>query len=91
MVNKLPFVLEFVITVHRCQGMTLDAMTFNLGPGCFAPGQLYVALSRVKRIQYLVLHVPICKSDVITSNAVLNYYTFFSGKCSKVTEPYIPS
>jgi hypothetical protein len=91
MIDKLPFILGFSMTVHRCQGITLDNMIFNPGLGCFAPGQLYVALSRVRNLQNLVLHMPMRIKDIIVSKAVLGYYDFFSGKCTKVQDPYIPN
>lgn len=41
-----PLTLAYAITIHKAQGMTLDKA--NIDPDCFADGQLYVALSRVK-------------------------------------------
>ena len=45
--HQVPLVLGYELTVHRAQGLTLDAVTFQLD-GLFAPGQLYTALSRVR-------------------------------------------
>lgn len=41
-----PLQLGYALTIHKVQGMTLEAA--NIDPRCFANGQLYTALSRVK-------------------------------------------
>jgi hypothetical protein len=84
-VKKLPFMLGYAMTVHKCQGMTLNRMTFNPGSGCFAPGQLYVALSRVKSLEGLFLHIPLKAKDVMVSPRVSEYFTGFLDKCVRVS------
>ena len=51
---QLPLILSYALTVHRAQGMTLDAVVFDLN-GLFAVGQLYTALSRVRDFSKLYL------------------------------------
>jgi ATP-dependent exoDNAse (exonuclease V) alpha subunit len=80
-VKQFPFTLGFALTVHKCQGMTLNEMAFNPGEGCFAPGQLYVALSRVKDLNGLTLHVSVQPNDIIVSDEVKRYFDYFYGKC----------
>jgi len=52
--NQIPLRLAWAITVHKCQGMTLDEAQIDLSK-TFEKGQGYVALSRLKNIENLQL------------------------------------
>lgn len=53
-ISQVPLRLAWAITVHKSQGMTLDAARIDLRKA-FVPGMGYVALSRVKDIGNLYL------------------------------------
>ncbi|MDR3058223.1 MAG: AAA family ATPase [Prevotella sp.] len=85
-IRRFPFILGFALTVHRCQGMTLEKLTFNVGHGCFASGQLYVALSRVRNINDLTLETALIAEDMKTEDNVKEYFERFLMKSTIISE-----
>lgn len=53
--SQIPLNYAWALTIHKCQGMSLDICKMDLGSNVFEYGQSYVALSRVKKLEGLYL------------------------------------
>ncbi|MDR2066435.1 MAG: AAA family ATPase [Endomicrobium sp.] len=63
--SQYPLKLSWAVTIHKSQGKTFDNVVIDMEYGAFAPGQLYVALSRCKSLDGISLVRPLTKRDVI--------------------------
>ncbi|MBN9381561.1 MAG: helix-turn-helix domain-containing protein [Chitinophagaceae bacterium] len=70
--SQYPIRLAWAITIHKSQGLTFDKAVIDAG-GSFAPGQVYVALSRLRSIDGLILQSRIPPSAISTDPRVIEY------------------
>ena len=53
--KQFPLILSYAITIHKCQGLSLDTAIIDLSTDVFGDGMAYVALSRVRTLNGLHL------------------------------------
>lgn len=78
--RQYPLKLAWAITIHKSQGKTFDKVLLDLGGGAFEHGQLYVALSRCRTLEGIVLRSPIRPNDVITDERIISFYDTYLRK-----------
>ena len=71
--QQLPLRLAWAVTIHKSQGKTYDRAIVDLGHRAFAPGQTYVALSRITELDGLYLTRPLRPSDIIVDENVRRF------------------
>lgn len=72
-VKFMPLKLAYALTVHKSQGMTLDAVVLDLGSSIFEYGQAYTALSRARNLASVCI-LNVRASSFKVHKDVLDFY-----------------
>lgn len=70
--TQFPVKTAWAITIHKSQGLTFDRAIIDV-QWSFSHGQTYVALSRCKTLEGIVLSAPIAPNAIINDSAVTAY------------------
>ncbi|MFM2337447.1 MAG: hypothetical protein RL115_640 [Bacteroidota bacterium] len=79
--SQFPLRLAWAITIHKSQGLTFEKAIIDAGEA-FAPGQVYVALSRCTNLDGLILKSKLKAGNLFTDKRILE----FSEKISSSTQ-----
>lgn len=77
--KQIPLKLAWAITIHKSQGLTFERAVIE-ADASFAHGQVYVALSRCKTLEGLVLRTPLRPQSIIADPAVADYVRQMSAR-----------
>lgn len=70
--SQYPLRLAWAITIHKSQGLTFDKVIIDAGQS-FAAGQVYVALSRCRTLQGIVLHSQITPRSLHSDPRIVDF------------------
>jgi ATP-dependent DNA helicase PIF1 len=69
----MPLKLAWAVTIHKSQGMTLDAIEIDIGSNIFTVGQAYTALSRARSLKSVRV-VDVAARSFCTSRDVIEFF-----------------
>ncbi len=72
--TQYPLRLAWAMTIHKSQGKTFDRVIIDMGKGAFEYGQTYVALSRCRTLEGIVLRRPLRPQDIFVDERVVDFY-----------------
>ena len=89
--SQMPLIVAFAVSIHRAQGATLDLVDVDVARA-FAAGQTYVALSRARRIDHIVLRgLTLPKLNHVDREAMAFYLATQRSVASRVRSARAPS
>ncbi len=72
--EQFPLKLAWAVTIHKSQGKTFDRVIIDMGKGAFEHGQTYVALSRCRSLEGIVLKQKLKFNDILVDERIVEFY-----------------
>jgi ATP-dependent exoDNAse (exonuclease V) alpha subunit len=72
--EQFPLKLAWAMSIHKSQGQTFDKVILDMEGGAFEFGQTYVALSRCRTLEGIVLKRPLRMRDIMVDERVVDFY-----------------
>lgn len=71
--TQIPLKLAWALTIHKCQGQTLDNIHIDISSGVWEYGHAYVALSRCRTLSGLSLETKIWPNDIKVDHKITDF------------------
>ncbi|WP_346986477.1 helix-turn-helix domain-containing protein [Chryseobacterium sp. POE27] len=72
--EQFPIKLAWAVTIHKSQGLTFDRVIIDAGKS-FTAGQVYVALSRCRTLEGIILKSKITPEVIFKDNRILHFHS----------------
>lgn len=74
--EQIPLRVAYAATIHKSQGTTMDKCIIDMDGGAFADGQTYVALSRCRSLDGIILKCKLVADDIRSDDTLTNFMSF---------------
>lgn len=74
--EQIPLKVAYAITIHKSQGVTMDKCIIDMDGGAFADGQTYVAFSRCRSLDGIILKCKLVKEDIRSDDTLTNFMSY---------------
>jgi ATP-dependent exoDNAse (exonuclease V) alpha subunit len=83
--TQYPIILGWAFTIHKSQGQTFDKVAI-MAQDAWEHGQVYVAVSRCKTLEGIILETPVKKSEIRVKPAVERFLAAMRRQAGKLED-----